>query len=100
CITDQRLQFALGCREAPPFEKSRKRTQFASKRQAWDCSTIPGSAVPGGLRALKTRKIAVPVAPARREHPLARACRFWPPSRLARKNHHPSLPPPIPCGRE
>ena len=49
--------------------------------------------------ALKTRRIAVPVAPARREHPLARACGSWPPSRLARKNHQPYLPPPVPCGQ-
>jgi hypothetical protein len=47
----------------------------------------------------KTRKIAVPVALARREPPPARACGSWRPSRLARKNHQSCRLPPRPCGR-
>src|SRR5215469_13344318 len=94
------LRAGIDLMPAAPVLRHRLQEEGLAERARAGLLDDPASAVAGGLAALKTRKTAVPVAPAPSKRPPARACGSWPPSRLARKIRRPSHLPPGPCGRE
>src|SRR5262252_8609583 len=94
------LRAGIDLMPAAPVLRHRLQEEGLAERARGGLLDDPASAVAGGLAALKTRKTAVPVAPAPSEPPPARACGSSLPSHLARKIRRPSHLPPGPCGRE